>query len=162
MRCNQLPRRYRCGSSETGPLISSENATQTDPPGRRYATTGTSVVEWIAAGFGAVAFLSMLGFLAYEGSREVEGSPKVVFTTLTPERQGQSFLLKFEATNAGEMTATDLTVRATLSDGLKEVEVREMTIDYLPKQSSRSGGFYFLRNPADYNLTLTAASYLDP
>lgn len=132
------------------------------PNNSSAGTTGTSLIEWIAAGLGAAILCSMLGYMAYEGLGEVEGFPKVEFTTAAPERHGRSFLLRFDATNSGEVTATSLIVRATLTDGEKEVEARELTIDYLPKQSRRSGGFFFLRDPSSYKVTISATAYLDP
>jgi uncharacterized protein (TIGR02588 family) len=123
---------------------------------------GTSTIEWIAAACGGAVFIAMIGYMTYAGFKEVQGSPKVELRAGQPVRQGNRFLLGFTATNVGEATATSLTVRATLTDEDKEIESQEATIDYLPMQSSRAGGFFFEHDPADYKLTIGATSYLDP
>lgn len=123
---------------------------------------GTSAIEWLAAACGAVVFAAMIGYMTYAGIKEVEGSPEIELVTTDAVRKGEQYLLGFTATNVGQATATSLTVRATLADGEKEVESQEATIDYLPTQSSRSGGFFFSRDPAGLKLTLAATSYLDP
>jgi len=123
---------------------------------------GTSAVEWIAAACGAVLFLAMIGYMTYAGLHEVEGAPRVEFATTPPVAQGDRFLVGFTAINSGEATATSLTVRATITEGDEEIETQEVTIDYLPLQSSRTGGFFFTRDPSKYRLTIVATSYLDP
>lgn len=122
----------------------------------------TSVIEWVAAAFGAMVFVAMIGYMAFIGLNEVEGAPRIEFTATAPVRQGSVFLIGFTATNTGETTATGLAIRATLTDGEKEVESHEATIDYLPAQSTRGGGFYFEHDPAGLRFTIAATSYLDP
>lgn len=128
----------------------------------RPVEQGTSVVEWAAAAVGAVLFVAMIGYLALLGFQDVDGVPQIDLASSSPIRQGTHYLVEFTATNQGKATALSVTVEATLHDGEKEVERRETTIDYLPPQSSRSGGFIFRRDPAQLQLRLNASSYLHP
>lgn len=123
---------------------------------------GTSAIEWIAAACGAILLAAMIGYMTYAGLHEVEGTPRVEFTTLPTVAQGDQFILGFTATNVGQATATSLTVRATLALGDQDVESQEVTIDYLPINSSRKGGFVFTSNPAGHRISIVATSYLDP
>ena len=123
---------------------------------------GTSAIEWVTAAVGAVLFVAMIGYMAYVGLREVQGSPRIELTTSAPVQQDDTFHVGFVATNSGEVTATGLVVRAVLTDGDKDVESREVTIDYLPTQSSRKGGFFFEQDPGRYKLAVTATAYMEP
>ena len=123
---------------------------------------GTSAVEWATAAVGAVLFVAMIGYMVYVGLREVEGSPKIELMTSDPVRHDDNFHIGFVATNSGEVTATGLIVRAVLTDGDRDVESREITIDYLPTQSSRRGGFFFKQDPTRYKLAVAATAYMEP
>lgn len=123
---------------------------------------GTSTIEWLAAAIGAILFIVMIGYMTYIGFGAVDGSPKIELTTEAPVRQANVFHVGFVANNSGEATATNLVVRAVLTESDTEVESREVTIDYLPMQSARSGGFFFEHDPAKYKLMVTATAYLDP
>jgi len=122
----------------------------------------TSVIEWITAACGAAFLITMVSYMIYAGSVELDGPPVIKFTTSAPIHQGDSFLLPFTAFNAGTTTATDLTIQVRLINGTTELEVREVTIDYLPTQSNRSGAFYFTHDPAKYKISIIPTSYLDP
>lgn len=122
----------------------------------------TSIPEWIAAGLGGAIFIAMIGYLAVVGFNEVEGEPQVTVSTKPAVRQQTGYLVTFEATNSGRATATSLVIAGRLMDGEKEIEGREITIDYLPMQSSRAGGLFFRQDPARYRLEIEAQSYLDP
>lgn len=133
-----------------------------DADGEGPVEQGTSVVEWVAAAVGAVLFVAMIGYLVQLGFQDIEGVPQIELSAQPAIRQGSSHLVGFKATNVGKATALNLVVAATLYDGEEEIEHKEATIDYLPMQSSRSGGFIFAHDPADYRLRIAASSYLDP
>lgn len=123
---------------------------------------GTSAIEWVTAAVGAVLFIAMIGYMVYVGLRDVQGSPKIELTTSDPVQRDDNFHVGFVATNSGEVTATGLVVRAVLTDGDRDVESQEVTIDYLPTQSSRRGGFFFKQDPTRYKLAVTATAYMEP
>lgn len=122
----------------------------------------TSIIEWATAAIGAVIFVGMVVYLAVAAVTEMDGAPKIAFSTTAPIRQDGGFLVAFKATNTGLATATSLVVAARLMEGETEIEHREVTIDYLPVQSSRGGGLFFRRDPGRYRLEIEAQSYLDP
>jgi uncharacterized protein (TIGR02588 family) len=138
----------------------SENSKPED--GRSRRAEGTSLVEWLAAGVGAALFAAMIGYMIVVGLKETEGVPSVRISAETPVRQGDTFLVSFDARNEGNQTASGLVVRATLSQGETEIETSEVTIDYLPTGSTRSGGFFFRHDPQAYSLKLAPAGYVDP
>jgi len=123
---------------------------------------GTSEIEWLAAGVGAALFAAMIGYMIVVGLKEAEGVPSVRISTEAPVRHGDTFLVRFDARNEGNQTASGLVVRATLFQGETEIETSEVTIDYLPTDSTRSGGFFFKHDPQAYSLELAPVGYLDP
>lgn len=139
-----------------------KTASASDPENDTPVDQGTSAVEWVAAMVGAVLFAAMIGYMAYIGLNQVEGTPSIEVRTTPPVRQGDVFHVGFTAINSGGATATGLIVRATLMQGEQQVESRDVTVDYLPTQSNRSGGFFFEHDPAEYKLAVTATAYLDP
>lgn len=68
--------------------------------------------------------------------------------------------MTFEARNRGDITAAQMRIVATLAIKDSEPEEHEATIDFLPPQSMRRGGFFFQHNPRngglDVDRTVTA------
>lgn len=123
---------------------------------------GTSVIEWLAAGLGGMLFATMIGYMVVVGLNRTDGPPVVEIFATSTTRLGGAFIVKFEARNTGAQTLSGLTVHAALSEGDKEVETSDVTIDYLPTGSKRSGGFFFKHDPNAYVLEMTPKSYMDP
>ena len=130
--------------------------------GNSHRAQGTSVVEWLAAGVGALLFAAMIGYMIALGLSETEGVPTIRISAETPRRQGDMFIVRFEARNEGSQTAAGLVVKGTLTKGETEIETSEVTIDYLPTGSTRSGGFFFKHDPKAYALDLSPTGYVDP
>ena len=123
---------------------------------------GTSTLEWVAAAVGAVLFVAMIGYMAYIGLKAPDGTPRIEVSSSPPVHEDGIYVVEFHATNVGTSTASAVVIRATLSRGGQEVETAEVTIDYLPTQSERSGGFFFRNDPAAHELELAAIGYVDP
>lgn len=70
--------------------------------------------------------------------------------------------MTFTARNVGSTTAAALTVSARLLDGERVIEEHEATIDYIPGQSERDGGFFFRVDPRQHRVEMTGEGYADP
>jgi uncharacterized protein (TIGR02588 family) len=130
--------------------------------GKLRTAQGTSAIEWLAAGIGGLVFTAMIAYMVVAGLDATDGVPSIEIVSATPVRQGRTFIVRFEARNVGNQTASGLVVKATLTRGETEIETSEATIDYLPTGSARSGGFFFKHDPKDYVLEVMPASYADP
>jgi uncharacterized protein (TIGR02588 family) len=139
-----------------------DNDNPKEDGGKLRKAQGTSVIEWIAAGIGGLLFTIMIAYMIVAGMDDKDGVPSIEIVSATPVRQGSAFIIKFEARNIGNQTASGLVVKATLSRGETEIETAEATIDYLPTGSTRSGGFFFKHDPKDYVLDVIPVSYADP
>jgi uncharacterized protein (TIGR02588 family) len=123
---------------------------------------GTSVLEWCVAAVGGLLFIAMIGYMAIEGVQTGDGPPQIEIIATRPVHKGDVFIIGFEARNVGDQTAAGVVVRATLSQGGQNVEMSEVTVDYMPSGSMRSGGFFFVHDPSDYELQIRSVGYVEP
>ena len=123
---------------------------------------GTTPLEWIIAGAGALLLAAVLGYLTHFAltQHEAAPAPRVEALSTTPAANG--YLVRYRVTNDANGTAAGLQVLGELRHGERTLEQREAVIDYLPPYSSRDGGFYFRQNPADHDLVLSVGGYSEP
>lgn len=128
----------------------------------RQANAATTL-EWVSAALGAAVTLATLGFLLYEGITDPgEGMPELVVQvdSVTPARTG--WTVTVEARNVGSATAAAVRVVGELREGGQVVESSELTLDYVPERSSRSGALLFARDPAGLMLEVRPVGYARP
>ena len=122
----------------------------------------TPLLEWIFGILGAALFLLGVAFLVVEGLRGADHPGRIEFKVQEIEQAGDAFYVRYSAHNLGTLTLADLNVRAALFQGDTVVETAHGRLDFLPGESSRTGGFYFLRDPRDLKLVISAEGYQDP
>ena len=124
----------------------------------------TPLWEKLAGLVGLLLVLGVLGFLLYEASQsptEAEIIPTV--ESITPQAGG--YLVKFTASNQGRTTAASVLVEGALYDparGDEPVETTEMTFDYIPDESDRTGLLVFEHDPRQYELRIQVKGFMDP
>ena len=118
--------------------------------------------EWVVAGFGALLFLALLGYLLFQAVTGNGVPPDVVIEVLEIEDNGDDYLVMFEARNRGGQTAASVTVRGDLKRFGVVLETAEVTLDYVPTGSRRSGGLLFRRDPREFDLVLMPTGYVRP
>ncbi|MBB5753269.1 hypothetical protein [Prosthecomicrobium pneumaticum] len=135
-----------------------------DSEGKRdgKAPVGTSPVEWAAAAAGAVLLVATIAYLVHYGLTKPEGPPVIRVVVETVEPAGEGYRVGFTATNEGNGTAAELSIRGVLRAGGAEIEASTARIDFLPQESSRSGGLFFRRDPRALTLDLRAEGYVEP
>jgi uncharacterized protein (TIGR02588 family) len=122
----------------------------------RTATTA----EWVLAAVGAIVTLATIGFLVYEGVAEPgAGAPDLLVETGAATRQGGGWAVPVEARNVGSATAASVRIVGELRDAARVVEESEMTLDYVPEASSRTGTLLFRRDPSAFALEVRATGY---
>jgi uncharacterized protein (TIGR02588 family) len=134
----------------------------TEKRGRKSQASDIPPLEWAVGGFGALIVAAVIGFLLYQG---VAGEPSppdihVEIKEIAPVRDG--FRVRFEAYNAGDEAASQITIEGVLTRPGGEPERREVTLAYLPGQSERGGGLFFEADPRRGDLDVRARSYEDP
>lgn len=111
---------------------------------------------------GAALFVLGVVFLAIEGLRSEDHPGRIEFKVQEIEQAGDAFYVRYSAHNLGTLTLADLQVRAELVEDETVVESARGTLDFLPGASSRTGGFFFRRDPRGLNLVISAEGYQDP
>ena len=149
----------RTGRSDGASTTSAERDSR---QGHRQPADSIPVAEWIAASIGLVLMLGALWVLLSHGLSGNDGPPDVTLRVVAVQRTTGGWLVRFEARNGGDETASELGVRGELVAGDSAVETAETTLDYLPGGSTRTGGLFFARDPASARLRLTATGYRDP
>lgn len=119
-------------------------------------------MEWILGTFGAVLFLCGLAFLALQGFREQDEPAAVSFSVdeIVPTRG--TYLVRFTAHNHGSRTLADVQISARVFDGDEPIELARAQIDFLPGDSTRSGGVFLQQDPARHRLEIRAEGFQDP
>lgn len=122
----------------------------------------TPAMEWILGGIGAVLFLLGLTFLVAEGLRGENEPGAITFRIDAIVHTDGAYLVRYTARNHGSQTLADVQISAYVLEGSAELEVARAAIDYLPGDSTRSGGFYLQENPEHHRLEIRAEGYQEP
>lgn len=118
--------------------------------------------EWLIAAIGSVLILFVLGALVWEAVSESKSPPRIELRVKETVPHGSGELVLIEAHNHGGQVASAVKVRGALRSGDNVMETREVTIDYLPRRSSRIVGLFFLQPTADHDLRLEPIGFLQP
>jgi uncharacterized protein (TIGR02588 family) len=143
-------------------MKSSDDRAQGASNGAQPALESTSPLEWAIAGLSGLLLAATLAYMVIFAVRAPETPPAVTLSVTSVTTTPGGYLVVFQADNAGGAAAAGLQVSGELRDGETVVETSQMTIDYLPQQSERSGGLFFTRDPEDLTLSLRAEGYSEP
>jgi uncharacterized protein (TIGR02588 family) len=143
-------------------------AAQDKPQGQGKAQgQATPLWEKLAGLVGLLLVLGVLGFLLYEAARP-QSAAEIVTEVQTITAQAGGHLVVFQASNRGRRTAAAVLVEGALYDPanteepVEPVETAEMTFDYIPDQSDRTGSLVFAHDPRQYTLRLQVKGFMDP
>ena len=121
-----------------------------------------SVWEWAVAFIGLVLVVGAIGFMLYKAIWVKDSSPEVEVQIESVEQVNNGYLVKFRALNRGGTTAAGLIIEAELKRGAEKIETNQTTIDFLPSNSFRNGGFFFTNDPQQNDLQIRAVGYQQP
>jgi uncharacterized protein (TIGR02588 family) len=105
-------------------------------------------LEWVMFWFGLAFILLMVAYLAYDAVTTGNEPPIIEVQFGATEPRNGSYVIPVTLQNLGDQTAEDVAVEVTLLNGQEEVETAELTIAFLPRQSTRSGWVTFTTDPA--------------
>ena len=129
---------------------------------RRFKPQSTSPAEWVVAAVGAAIVVATVGYLIFFEVSAGPPDPTISIVEHKVEQTRGGYLVTFSVRNAGHATAANLSVKGELVDGGKTVEASEVTFDYVPAFSSRSGGLFFTHDPSKAALRLHPVSFIQP
>ena len=118
--------------------------------------------EWIIATAGA-AILIVCAIIVLAGSSATETVPVIVAQIEKVTKTEAGFLLEAKVLNSGHEPAAEVRVKAALQPpGAGHTETRESVLDYVPGNSTKRIGFYFVSDPRQGRLELQAHSFVHP
>ena len=122
----------------------------------------TPLLEWVSAAAGLILVGTCIGFLIYQAITRPNTFPQIVVRQNGTMQYESGYLVKFTIENKGESNASNVVVEGKLMRGENDVETSSVTIDYAPSHSSREGGFFFTKNPGDFDLQIRPLGYEEP
>lgn len=111
---------------------------------------------------GALLVLATLGYLGYAALFSDAAPPDVALEVERIEANGDDYLVRFVARNAGAQTAAGVQAEARLWREEQVIEQARVTLDYVPGHSRKAGGFWFSHDPRQGRLQLTVSGYREP
>jgi uncharacterized protein (TIGR02588 family) len=122
-----------------------------------------STWEWVVAGLGAAIVLSAVAFMLYDAiTAGPHPTPRITVRADTVIEYGSGYVVEFRAVNEGDATAAAVIVSGELGRGTGVLERTEVTLDYIPARSSRTGGLVFANDPRTHRLALRAKGFNRP
>lgn len=129
---------------------------------KRPSAASIPLVEWIAAALGLALVCTTIGFMLYKGMTRSGTPPDVEIRAEAVRPVHGGYVVTIRALNRGETTAADVRIEGQLRNAAGVAETSELTFQYLPPLSSRKGGLFFSRNPAEHQIELRAKGYEVP
>lgn len=126
---------------------------------RRASTTDkTPMLEWVAAAFGALVALAILGTIGWQAvTASYDRVPLLSARIKSVMPAGDGHVVTIEVTNASSRTAASVEVEGEI-DG----ETSSVTIDYVPGHGEASAGLIVGANPRTQPLKLRVTGYEHP
>ncbi len=141
-------------------------------PGQRPPTAGRArpeqgphrppVLEWVVAALGVLLVCGAIAYLLFHALARDGAPPEVRLVAERVVELPESWLVQFQAFNAGQEPAARVEIEGTLDAPSGPIETSEATFDHLPPRSGRKGGLFFSRDPRAFELRLRAKGYAEP
>jgi uncharacterized protein (TIGR02588 family) len=128
-----------------------------------FKPQSSSPAEWVVAALGAAIVIVTVGYLLY--FEFAGGPPHATISIIEHTVQyttDSEYLVRFRIRNSGRATAAHVHVQGKLLQGDKTFESSDVTFDYVPGFSSRTGTLFFTHDPAKVQLQLRPVSFTEP
>jgi len=115
-------------------------------------------LEWACAAVGLVLALGAFGFVAQDAIFGKDTPPAIEVRLLAVTATPHGYVAQVEAINHGGTPAAQVQIEGVLEGAHQPSQA---TFDYIPEQSSTTGGLIFDTDPRQGKLTLKAKGYAD-
>lgn len=120
-------------------------------------------LEWAVFAVSLVLVVAVLGYLIYVGVNGGDRPPMIDVQLGAAERQGERYVIPVTVENSGDQVAENVTIEVELALPSGEMETGSIDIDFLPRESTRSGWVTFLSDPASANeIVVRVPGYKQP
>jgi uncharacterized protein (TIGR02588 family) len=120
------------------------------------------VWEWIVAAIGLLLLVGSIGLLSYEALTSDMSPPDITIQIESVQAVTGGYVVTLRVMNSGTATAAAVRVEGVLKRAMTVIETSEMTIDYVPARSERSGGLFFQNDPQQFQREFRALGYQAP
>jgi len=118
--------------------------------------------EWAVAILGSVLVLGVIVYMGFLALTEHGAPPDISLAIERVHSASGGYLAEIVAVNSGGTTAADVTIEASVNDGDRKLETREVMFDFLPMHSERSAAIVFERDPGPFQVKLRVLSHREP
>ena len=137
--------------------------TNSHPEQHKYGARGRPPLwERIIAGSGLLMVVLLLGYLMHHAIAGDHSPPNVLVEVVEIRENGEDFLVIFEAHNDGGTTASSVVISGSLSRFGFATDSAQATLDFIPAESTRTGGLFFREDPREGTLRITPSGYVVP
>lgn len=133
-----------------------------DPKQTGAGDSETPPLEWAIACVGLVLVVTALGLLVYKAIWGEASPPQITVRVISIVPMQNGYLVQFDAINHGGSTAEGVVIGGELRRGAEQVESSHTTVDYLPSNSKKSGGLFFVQDPRQFDFQARALGYEEP
>ena len=121
------------------------------------------LLEWIAAGVGALIVCVLLGFLIVKAATWDRSAPPMMRVEPQQVVAGPGgYVAEVEVINSADATGANVQVEGTLKQGGATVETSDATIDYVPGHAHVKAGIQFSHDPRQYQAAFRVTGYEQP
>jgi len=148
----------QAGTKQAGQ--SSGAAQNKDPPKGRQ---NPSAMEWVVGIVSATIIVAILCFLIVEAWHGGNSPPQIAIVADASTAMAQGgYVTPFTAVNAGDTSAGNVRIEASLFAGNEVVETSSAILQWVPARGKQRGGLFFSRDPRQYRLAMRATGYQHP
>ena len=122
-----------------------------------------NLLEWIVFGISLILITAVVGLLVVEEIRSPERPPnlRVTLGEAVPGGDG-TYRLPVTVRNEGGQTAEQARLEVTLQSGGREIERAELTMAFVPRDSSRRGWVILQHDPRCCEVSAAAVGFNQP
>jgi len=129
---------------------------------RKSSVVDIPPLEWAVAAVGLLLVGATVVLLLFQASTNGGSAPDISLRVESVVVLKNGYLARVKEVNVGGATAAEVMVEGELVDASGVAEKSEMSFQYLPPHSARTGGLFFTRDPRKYTVRLTAKGYEAP
>lgn len=119
-------------------------------------------LEWSVFAAALLIVVGCIALLVIQMIRSGDRPASLVISTGAATQEGTGYRVPVRVQNAGDHTAAGVQLRVVLEERGREVGHAELTIPFVPPQSSREGAVVFQRDPACCAIVVRALAFETP
>ncbi len=121
-----------------------------------------NLLEWTVFGASVAVIIATIALLVAGGSGTRRKMPDLRVDIGTPVPASTGFSVPIVVSNAGDVTAEQVSVEIVLQSERETVERAELAIAFVPRRSKREGWVVFRRDPRCCVVAAGAMAYAKP